>query len=187
MPKTIYSPGEYYHIYNRGVNRQPIFFTEQNWAFFLQRLHKYFTPDKADIIAYCLMPNHYHLLVYIKTEDFGHTIMQPFSTSYTKAINRAQKRVGSLFQGPYKGKWIKNNKLLLHITRYIHRNPVDAGLVYKPADWEYSSYRDYINQRHDGFLKPDIILSQFKSINDYASFVEGGSNIYRELRDAMLG
>jgi len=97
MAKTIYAPGEYYHIYNRGVNRQKIFFEDRNWLFFLLRLRTYFKSEQADIIAYCLMLNHYHLLVYLHANEFSHKVMQPFGTSYTKAINKEQNRVGALF------------------------------------------------------------------------------------------
>jgi REP element-mobilizing transposase RayT len=117
----------YYHIYNRGVNYQNIFFNQENWLFFLRLLRRYCTPDKAAIIASCLMPNHYHMLVYLKTEVFGEEVMQPFMVSYTKAVNKQQGRVGPIFQGPYQAKWVNNERYLLHLTRYIHLNPVTAG------------------------------------------------------------
>ncbi|MBN1992412.1 MAG: transposase [Anaerolineae bacterium] len=172
MTKTIYVSGEYYHLYNRGVNRQPIFFTRRNWGFFIQRLADYFQPDLVDIIAYCLMPNHYHLLVHLKSENFSHAVMQPFGTSYTKAINKEQQRVGSLFQGRFKGKHVDNQAYLTHLTRYIHRNPVEARLVTSPAKWVFSSYQDYIGLRNGKLPKPNIILAQFASVADYRAYVE---------------
>ncbi len=186
MSKTIYTADEYYHIYNRGVNRQPIFFEDRNWVFFLRRLCKYFTPDRADNIAYCLMPNHYHLLVYLKANDFSHKVMQPFGTSYTKAINKEQGRVGALFQGRFKGKHIEKDRYLLHLSRYIHRNPVETGLVSLPVEWEYSSYRDYIGQRNGTLPKPSVILAQFESADDYAAFVEDGEIDYSPISDLLL-
>ena len=86
MSKIAYTPDHYYHIYNRGVNRGPIFFAKRNWFFFIQRLREYFTEETAVIIAYCLMPNHYYLLVRLLCDDFGRAVMQPFSTSYTKPV-----------------------------------------------------------------------------------------------------
>jgi putative transposase len=161
MSKISIFPDQYYHIYNRGVNRGEIFFVPENWRFFLVRLRKYFTPEHADIITYCLLPNHYHLLIHAKSEFVSAKIMQPFGTSYTKAINKQQQRVGALFQGPFQAKLVHKNNYLLHLSRYIHLNPVTAGLVPNPEDWEYSSYREYIGQR-DGILpKPEIVLSQF--------------------------
>ena len=172
MTKTIYAPGEYYHSYNRGVNRQPIFFAQHNWGFFIRRLVEYFQPDLVDIIAYCLMPNHYHLLVHLKDENFSHAVMQPFGTSYTKAINKEQERVGPLFQGQFKGKHVDNQDYLTHLSRYIHRNPVDARLVASPGKWVFSSYQDYVGLRNGTLPKPDIVLSQFASVADYRAYAE---------------
>ena len=176
MAKLIYTPGYTYHIYTRGVNRQPIFFANHNWGFFIRCLRQYFTPEKVIIIAYCLMPNHYHLLVRILCDDFGLSVMQPFSTSYTKAINKEQNRVGSLFQGRYKGKQVDKDGYLLHLSRYIHRNPVTAGLVAHPADWQFSSYRDYVGLRQGTLPNPDIVLSQLPSVAAYAEYVETGDD-----------
>jgi putative transposase len=166
-------PGNYYHFYNRGVNRQPIFFHKENWGFFIKKLRHYFKPAQIIILAYCLMPNHYHLLVYLLAENIGNTVMQPFGTSYVKAINRQQKRVGPLYQGPFKAKHVDNEAYLAHLTRYIHLNPVRAGLVDHPADWPYSSYTDYIGLRRGTLPQTELILSQFDSQADYQTFVEG--------------
>ncbi len=172
MRKIKFKAENYYHLYNRGVNRQPIFFQAENWGFFIKRLRKYCQPDFIDIIAYCLMPNHYHLLVYLKTDELSEKIMQPFGVSYTKAINWQQKRVGPLFQGPFKAKHVDRESYLLHLSRYIHLNPVEAGLVKSPAEWPYSSYRDYIGLRSGTLPKPEIVLAQFASPADYQKFVE---------------
>jgi REP element-mobilizing transposase RayT len=178
MTQTIYAADQYYHIFNRGVNRQPIFFAQRNWTFFLQRLNEYFASDKAIIIAYGLMPNHYHLLVYVLDSAFSFSVMQPFVTSYTKAINKEQDRVGALFQGRFKGILVDSNDYLVHLSRYIHRNPVDAGLVARPADWVFSSYRDYIGLRQGKLPHPGIVLGQFSSPADYAAYVEGTEQGY---------
>jgi putative transposase len=170
--KIKFKAGNYYHLYNRGVNRQPIFFQDKNWGFFVKRLRKYCQPDLVDIIAYCLMPNHYHLLVYLKADELSEEVMQPLGVSYTKAINRQQKRVGPLFQGPFKAKHVDQENYLLHLSRYIYLNPVEAGLVKSPAEWPYSSYRDYIGLRNGTLPKPEIVLAQFASPADYQKFVE---------------
>ncbi|MBU2492315.1 MAG: transposase [Bacteroidetes bacterium] len=157
----------YYHVYNRGNNYEPIFYNQQNYHFFLRRLLLYFE-NKINLVAYCLMPNHYHLLLEILEDDFLQKAMQKFSTSYTKAINKEQNRVGHLFQGRYKSKLVPDNNYLLHLSRYIHLNPVKAGLVQNPQDWFFSSYLDFINIRKSEFLNLEIISSQ---IQDYRYFV----------------
>lgn len=152
--------GYYYHLYNRGVNYQPIFFTPANWLFFIKQLRQYGQPESVSMIAYCLMPNHYHFLVYVKADDFSQKVMQPFGVSYTKAINKQEKRVGSLFQGPFKVKLVDTDEYLLHLSRYIHLNPVFAKLVDHPAKWKFSSYQDYIGLRSGTWPEPGVVLAQ---------------------------
>lgn len=173
MRKDPVASGAFYHIYNRGVNFAPIFFKQKNWAFFLHRLRGYFDPDQAVIIAYCLMPNHYHLLVYVKCENFGKAVMQPFTVSYTKAINKQEGRVGPLFQGPYRAIPVENNRYLIQLSRYIHLNPVRHGFCDSPGDWEFSSYPEYTGLRKGMLPKPDIVLEQFESRQAYIDYVLG--------------
>ncbi len=165
----------YYHIYNRGNNFQPIFFEHENYRYFLVQLRKYLPPDAVEVVAYCLMPNHYHLLLHLKTGDLS-KLMQPFILSYTNAINRRFGRIGSLFQGRFKARHVDREEYLLHLARYIHLNPVVAGLVKHPADWEFSSYRDVVGLRQGTLARPDIFLTQFSSIAGYQAFVEAAIN-----------
>jgi len=176
----------YYHLYNRGINRQPIFFCDENWGYFIRRVRHYFLPELVVIVAYCLMPTHYHLLVYLRTDDLSRQIMQPFSLSYTKAINKQQGRVGSLFQGPFQATWIDRDEYLLHLSRYIHLNPVAAGLVERPDEWAFSSYRDYIGLRQGTLPVPDAVLSQFPSRRAYQTFVESYDDQRTEIIEHLL-
>ena len=157
----------YYHLYNRGNNFDDIFFEEKNYYFFIKRITDYFE-DKIDIIAYTLMPNHYHFIIKPTIDDFLEKAMQKFSTSYTKAINNSHSRVGHLFQGRYKIKLVPENNYLLHLSRYIHLNPVRANLVKRAEDWKFSSYQDYVGLRNSTFLHQAIITDQ---IEDYGNFV----------------
>ncbi len=190
--REVFRAGEYYHIYNRGNNRQPIFFERENYLFFLRLLRKHLIESMTAaassaahsgliVIAYCLMPNHYHLLTCLKT-DLLADLMQPFSLSYTKAINKRYGRTGSLFQSPFKAIRIDRNEYLLHLSRYIHWNPVAAKLVKQPEDWEFSSYREYIRLREGTLPQADIILEQFGSPLDYRAFVE----TYQESQQQMI-
>ncbi len=179
MPRRIIPlmPGVIYHIYNRGHSRSNIFFAESNYIFFLRRLRQYVLPV-AKIIAYVLMPNHYHLLVEVLTANFSHA-MQNFSISYTKAINQRFARTGSVFQGAFKSKPVEKNEVLLHLSKYIHLNPLKANLVKNLEDWPYSSYLEYIGIREGQLPDPGIILEQFASNNAdarcrYKEFIEDG-------------
>ena len=156
----------FYHLYNRGVNREKIFFDNENYLFFIRNLRRYLVPV-MDIIAYCLMPTHYHLLVCVGSADNdiegpiqkycpAARSMQRFSISYTKAINKRYDRVGALFQGAYKAKYINNLDHSRRIIPYIHQNPVSAELVQNATDWKYSSARVYEGIEEPGFLKPLI-------------------------------
>jgi REP element-mobilizing transposase RayT len=169
--KTELKAGEHYHIYNRGNNFQPIFFEHENYVYFLRQFKKYFSSVDVEVVAYCLMPNHYHLLVHLKTDRFSE-IMQAFSLSYSKSINKRFGRVGSLFQGRFKSVHVDRNEYLLHLSRYIHLNPVKANLVSRAEDWEFSSCQEFIGLRNGTLPKPEIVLSQFPTRESYRIFVE---------------
>ena len=175
MRKIQFRSGYYYHIYNRGVNRQAIFFNDENWGYFMRRLRHYCTSELIEIIAYCLMPNHYHLLVYLKDNNLSTKVMQPLAVSYTKSVNRQQGRVGPIFQGAFQAKLVDKTEYLLYLSRYLHLNPVLAGLVENPATWTFSSYRDYVGLRKGTLPRPDVVLSHFPSRESYAEFVKGYS------------
>lgn len=168
--QTRFVEGEYYHVYNRGVNRQKIFFEAANYQFFLRRLRKYLLPNEAVIIAYCLMPNHYHLLVRTQSPRFSEA-MQAFGTSYSKAINKRFHRVGPLFQSRFRAIHVEDESYLLHLSRYIHLNPLQANLVTVLEKWEYSSYLEYSGQRQGTLPDPDVILAEFPSREAYVKFV----------------
>jgi REP element-mobilizing transposase RayT len=179
--------GECYHVYNRGNDRRRIFFEPENYLFFLRRVRELLLGERnpADapdfgspevrqcctVVAYCLMPNHYHLLI-SPTDDQFSRHMQRFSISYTKAINKRHDRVGALFQGPFQALQVDRNEYLLHLSRYIHLNPVEAGLVRQAQDWEFSSYQEYIGLRQGTLPRPAVVLSQFPNRDAYRRFVE---------------
>ena len=160
----------YYHVYNRGNNRENIFFEDKNYRYFLSKVKVAFE-DKIDLISYCLMPNHFHLLVKIKEDGVLEKAMQKISTGYTRAINSAYNRTGHLFQGRFKNKLIPNNEYLLHLARYILRNPLRAGLVEKLEDWKFSSYQETIQRNKCEYIEPKILLEQFSGTESFKKFV----------------
>lgn len=173
--------GEFYHVYNRGVNRDPIFFDDDNYLFFLNKLREYIVPLVAECIAYCLMPNHYHLVLRLTRDDLA-SAMQIFGTSYTKSINKHMARVGPLYQSRFQAIHVDREEYLLHLTRYVHLNPYAAKLVRTPEAWEYSSYREYTGTREGTLPSTDTVLARFDdSFAAYRDFVEAGMDRDDEL------
>ncbi|MDB5282378.1 MAG: hypothetical protein JWO06_1453 [Bacteroidota bacterium] len=141
-----FSQGEIYHVFNRGNQRQEIFFTTANYLFFLHKMRKEVLP-KAEILAYCLMPNHFHFLIFAKPEADGISSLNrkigTLQSSYTRAIQKQEKFTGSLFQQKAKAVPVKTNQQMHNCFHYIHQNPIKANLVAKMEDWEFSSFREY--------------------------------------------
>lgn len=176
-------PDQYYHFYNRGNNRQAVFFERDNYLYFLRGLKRYLR-EYVEILAYCLMPTHYHILVRVrsaktsevlKTSDVSSAeislAMQKFGISYTKAINKRFDRVGALFQGQFKGKPIKHYKHLLNLCMYIHANPVKDGLVFLPEEWEFSNYLEWMNLREGTLVNRDFINEHFGTPEEYKTLI----------------
>ena len=128
--------------------------------------------DTADILAYCLMPNHFHIVIQVKSDSFLKESLHPFLLTYSKAINREQNRVGPLFQGRYQVNPIDDDGYLFDCVKYIHLNPVKARLVTEPMQWMYSSYSDYVLNKTDTFVETETILRKFDSIIDFQAFTE---------------
>lgn len=211
----IYVADGYYHIYNRGVEKRIIFEDNQDFKVFLKYLKEYLSPPpkpdelttsftlkgstfkgmpkqpknyfgKIELTAYCLMPNHFHLLVKQKENGLMKNFMQSLLTRYSMYFNKRYNRVGPLFQGIYKAVLVNEEPYLLHLSRYIHLNPLE----YMPdLTKAYSSYGDYLGQRRTSWLNPSAILSYFnqtktiKGVNTYREFVEA----YREDSAEILG
>ena len=112
--------------------------------------------------------------------------MMRFSVSYTKAMNKRYDRVGSLFQGAFRVKHVDEDEYLVHLSRYIHVNPVVAGLVERAEDWEFSSYREYIGLRDGTLPNPEIVLSQFSSRGAYRDFVQAYVSSEQEIIGDLL-
>ena len=142
--EVVFLSGQYYHVYNRGANKEPIFRDEQNYLFLLKRIKKYAAQYQIAIIAYCLMPNHYHFLLRQDGEATVSDFMQAVFNSYTKAFNKMYARTGTLFEERFRAIAVQKYEYLLHLCRYIHRNPLNAGLVKHPAEWPFSNYLEWV-------------------------------------------
>ncbi len=160
--RTLLQAGNFYHIYNRGNNRQNIFFERENYLHFLRLMRDYLVTNGVDILAYCLMPNHYHFLVYLQDDKLS-AAMHRLSVAYTKAINKRFNRSGALFEGRFQSIHVNDRNYLIHLSRYIHLNPVKAGFVNRPEEWEFSSYPEYAGLRSGTLPKMEYLNLKFQN------------------------
>jgi len=181
-------PERFYHIWNRGNNRENLFYTPANYEYFL-RMYAEFLDPVAETYAFCLLPNHFHLLIRTKpllVSPEGETNKKPegetsrksnpvsrefqrLFTAYSQAINIQQHRTGSLFQKPYKRLEVKSVKQLVNLVHYIHTNPQKHGITDDFRDYPWSSYERILINRPSK-LKKDEVLAWFKNKDNYLSY-----------------
>jgi len=171
-----YEKGQYYHAYNRGNNKQPIFIEPGNYEYLLKLMRKNAARFRITVIAYCLMPNHYHILArQDDTTPLTKFIRSTFQ-SYAQAFNKRYRRTGKLFENSRDPIVIDDLAYLSGLCRYIHRNPVEAHLVENAQHWPYSNYREFIGDRPRFFHHPDLVKEWFASPEEYRRFVEKQSD-----------
>jgi REP element-mobilizing transposase RayT len=184
--------GQVYHLYNRGIDRTTIFITAENCLHFLRCYHKHAHPW-LETLAYCLMPCHFHVLVRVRE---GADALPPGRLltlveaglrncfiAYAKGINAECQRVGALFQYKFKRRRVAVDAYFTRLIHYLHANPVRAGLVARPTDWPYSSYRAYLSQRPT-LLNRAEVLAWFGGAPAFARFalaMEGEAEVRRYL------
>ena len=210
--KLVFANDEIYHIFNRGVEKRPIFMDKRELARgiktldyyrfanlplklskflalpesekskFIQKVH-----DKnqkvVQILSFCLMPNHFHFLLKQKKENGISIFAANFTNSYTKYFNTKHERVGPLFQGAFKAVRIESEEQLMHVSRYIHLNPVSSFLV-KPEELEYylwSSYPEYLGSSLSSIVNKEQVMDLFPSKEKYRQFVMDQVDYAREL------
>ncbi len=186
-PLRIEYEGAVYHVTARGNERNRIFFSETDYARFLRYLTEAKKKYNIKLHCYVLMSNHYHLVIETPDGNLSRA-MHLINGSYTTYINTKRKRSGHLFQGRYKSILVDTDNYLLELSRYIHLNPLRAGMVRKPEDYQHSSYSAYIKKKKDGLLTLELILGLLSRRNgnsgvEYRMFVE--SAIGREPDNPM--
>ena len=164
---TDFAPGEYYHVYNRGCNKELIFREDENYLYLTRLLCKSLRNRHVSMIAYCLMPNHYHLLMRQESDILIREVMQDAFNAYVKAFNKRYGRTGTLFEERFKAKHVKEDRYLIHLCRYIHRNPLEAKFVNDAGLWKYSDYLEWIGGKKNVQLVSDL----FAGPEGYARFV----------------
>lgn len=201
--KTPFISGEYYHIVNRSVGRMPIFSGERETTLFLeaaQFYHQLHPPTRFSIyrtsrdrfpinldrrlvaiISYCLMPNHFHLLLRQEEEEGIKLFIQKLSNSFAHYYAVKHKSRGHVFQGNFHAVHIESDEQLVHVSRYIHLNPVTAYLVERPEDYPFSSYRIFLGKEVVSFVDSSPVLSHFSSREAYRRFVMDQKDYQRKL------
>ncbi len=166
------NPNCYYHIYNRGINSGKIFKEASNYDYFLKQYMKYILPV-AETYAYCLLSNHFHLLIRIRQEleivnnikiDTGKPIsffisnqFAKFFNSYTQSYNKAYRRTGSLFESPFRRIEIGDDFYLAALINYIHQNPQNHGVINDFMKYKYSSYNSLISNKPTNLMRKEVL------------------------------
>lgn len=195
--------GEYYHIFNRGSDKRDLFLSNKDFQRLQQTFYYYqfkgpkiklskflksrtipFQPlndqKLVEIICYCLMPNHFHFLVR-QLKDNGIAIfISQLSNSYTRYFNTKNNRVGPLLQGVFKSVHVESDEQLIHLSRYVHLNPVVSGISQKLDSYRWSSYHEYINQK-PGYCSTQDVLNLFPSTFAYVQFLNDQIDYARSL------
>lgn len=175
--QEVLSPGRAYHIYNKAIGSDKLFITEKDYHYFFKKLERFIIPV-ADILCYCLIPNHFHLLVKIKEtkdleekpsvnkngkEKFVHQAFSNLLNSYTKSFNKAHKRVGRLFLYSDKRILVDDDNYLSYLVCYIHQNPIHHGMTNSYFTWKHSSFKYCLSTYSDGpiGINKDYVISLF--------------------------
>jgi len=180
-----YNSNSYYHIYNRGVEKRKIFIDDQDYATFESLLKRYlsnkptkdsrgrnyiFLGGEVSLIAFCLMPNHFHMIIYQTELDSITKLLRSVCSSYVTYFNNKYNRVGALFQGNFKAIQIKDESYLLFLTRYIHRNPADY------LEYEWSSLDYWLGKKNADWLDYELICDM--SPIEYLDFINDDREYY---------
>lgn len=178
-PPRVWSPGAIYHLIGRGNNRQTIFFREWDYRIYLRLIDDARKRFRCTLLAYTLMTNHVHLMV-----QSGDTVpiskfMQVIGTAYAMYVNKRYGRVGHLFQGRFHSVLVESDSQALELSRYLHLNPVRAGMAERPELYRWSSYRAYVGRVQDPLIDSSLILGMISprpadQHDLYATFVSEG-------------
>lgn len=178
-PPRLFEDNIYYHVYNRGHRKQQIFMQNKDYERFLNKVKEYKDKFKITLIAFCLMPNHFHFLLKQNASGSISSFLSNLCNSHSRFYNTKYETIGSLFQGRFKAKRVEKDEYLIHLSRYIHLNPVDLfnfgnrqsiedRLIFYP----WSSLRNYLSNKRDGIADPTFILNYFSKQNQAADYRE---------------
>ncbi|PJE57966.1 MAG: transposase [Candidatus Portnoybacteria bacterium CG10_big_fil_rev_8_21_14_0_10_36_7] len=184
-PPRLFENGSFYHIYNRGNRKQQIFLSSRDYERFLGKIIEYKKKINVNIIAFCLMPNHFHFLIQQLSINAISKFFSDLCNSYSKYFNTKYETVGSLYQGRFKAKLIDSDEYLIHVSRYIHLNPIDLffpskNIVNDLLNYEWSSLKSYLSSSKNETIDTDIILNYFSKknpVDEYRKFIVSNINV----------
>lgn len=191
MPKRnivkVYGADQYYHVYNRGANHQDIFIDQVDYFYFLGLFKRHLSTrkhenrntannhtyldytDEIEVVAFCLMPNHFHLLLYLKDQAGAVHLMRAVMTAYTMYFNKKYKRTGKLCEGTFLASLITNESYLWHVSRYIHLNPIDIRQNFRT--YEYSSIAYFTDDKKADWVHVERMVKTSNDKQEYLEFV----------------
>lgn len=203
LRKTILVTDQIYHILNHAVQGIPIFKGKRENNLFLEAMEYYLQPDPptrfsiyrknrskfpiktekrlVTIINFCLMNNHFHFTLRQEEKEGIRKFIQRLSNSFAHYFSARYQNKGPVFEGNFKAVRVETDEQLLHLSRYIHLNPVTAYLVEKPEDYLYSSYRHYLGKANLSFVDASLVMDQFSTPKEYEKFVLAQKDYQREL------
>lgn len=164
-------PGLFYHIYNRGAHKISLFRDDGDYLRLLHLLKEYSNLLSLSVIAYCLMPNHYHWLVRQDGAAAARLLPQRVFNSYSHAFNTRRGHSGTLFEGRFKAIPVTDENYLHQLCRYIHANPVRHGFTADPGLWPYSNYLEWIGERNGKSVDREFVIEHFGTAEAYKAFV----------------
>jgi REP element-mobilizing transposase RayT/ribosomal protein S25 len=169
MPRTarIKSDSGIYHVMLRGIDKRNIFLNPNDYEKFIESIIKAKEKVKFSVYAYCLMTNHVHALIRSDTEDIGETVRR-IAVSYAQYHNNKYGRTGHLFQNRFKSEAVDDDQYFLTVIRYIHQNPLKAGIVKNIGDYRWSSFNEYNN--NVSIVDSEFVLGYFKSIMEFINY-----------------
>lgn len=210
--KVVFQNDFVYHVFNRGIDRRPVFLKRGDYlrAQQLIAVYKhaeipirfsqiYLQPENiriqmlkgvykseriVDVLSYCFMPNHFHFILLQKQDGGISRFMSNFTNAYTRYFNTKYKRLGHLFEGVFKGVFVESDEQLIHLSRYIHLNPISASIIEikKIQNYQWSSYMNYLSSEENLIVETDFILGLFNSREKYRQFVLDQAEYAKELK-----
>jgi REP element-mobilizing transposase RayT len=191
-----YGADQYYHVYNRGSNRQNIFIEPVDYFYFLGLFKRYLSmkkssdssidhkypnyADEVEIVAFCLMPSHFHLLLYLKTEAGIVHLMRSVMTTYTMYFNKKYKRTGKLCESAFLASTISNESYLWHVSRYIHLNPLDIGRDFR--NYKYSSIAYFKGNKRADWIHTERMVKTSSEKQEYLEFVSDYETMFMDMK-----